>query len=93
MKLPVNFEQFKKSPVSAIAFIMLLAVGYLYIDNRINYTKQIEKCDVYLERCEKSVNKLNGKLDHLEERLRKSDSTLARAVTRLEVLNELGVIK
>ena len=50
MKLPVNFEQFKKSPVAAIAFIMLLAVGYLYIDNRINYTKQIEKCDVYLRK-------------------------------------------
>ena len=93
MKFPVNFEQFKKSPIAAIAFIMLIAVGYLYIDNRINYTKQIEKCDIQLEKCEISVNKLNNKLDYLEERLRKSDSTLARAVTRLEVLNELGVIK
>tara|TARA_B100000965_G_C19482938_1_gene709436 strand:- start:65 stop:346 length:282 start_codon:yes stop_codon:yes gene_type:complete len=93
MKLPVNFEQFKKNPIAALAFLMVIAVGYLYIDNRISYTRQIEKCDIQLEKCEVSVNKLNDKLDHLEERLRRSDSTLSRAVTRLEVLNELGVIK
>jgi len=93
MKLPVNFEQFKKNPIAALAFLMVIAVGYLYIDNRISYTRQIEKCDIQLEKYEVSVNKLNDKLDYLEERLRKSDSTLSRAVTRLEVLNELGVIK
>jgi hypothetical protein len=30
--LPVNFDQFRKNPVAAVAFCMLLAVGYLYID-------------------------------------------------------------
>ena len=93
MKLPVNFEQFRKNPIAALAFLMVIAVGYLYIDNRMNYSAQIEKCDIQLEKCDRSVRELNGKLDHLEERLRISDSTLSRAVTRLEVLNELGVIQ
>ena len=93
MKLPVSFKQFQQNPVAAIAFLMVIAVGYLYIDNRMNYSTQIEKCDIQLEKCDRSVRELNGKLDHLEERLRISDSTLSRAVTRLEVLNELGVIQ
>jgi len=32
--LPVNFEQFKKNPVAAVAFCMLVAVSYLYFDLR-----------------------------------------------------------
>ena len=32
--LPVNFSEFKKNPVAAVAFCMLLAVSYLYMDLR-----------------------------------------------------------
>ena len=45
MKLPVTFEQFKKNPILSILFIVLIAVGFLYFENRINYTAQIEKCE------------------------------------------------
>jgi len=31
MKLPVSFEQFSKNPVTAIAFIAVGVIGYLYI--------------------------------------------------------------
>jgi len=58
-------------------------VGYLYVDNRMNYTDQIEKCSertVYLE----------GKVEQLSIRLHKSDSILARTAARLEILNELA---
>jgi hypothetical protein len=44
--LPVNFDQFRKNPVAAVAFCMLLAVGYLYIDLRSGYKEQI----VWLQR-------------------------------------------
>jgi peptidoglycan hydrolase CwlO-like protein len=47
-----------------------------------NYTSQIEKCDV-------SVEHLTEKVDTLEDRLRKSDSTLARAGAKLEMLSEI----
>lgn len=86
MKLPINFEQFSKDPVKGLFFLVICAVGYLYVDNRMNYTNQIEKCD-------SKVTELTIKVDALEDKLRKSDSTLARAAAKLEVLNEVGGIK
>ena len=83
MKLPIDFKSFAKDPVKGLLFIVLSAVAYLYIDNRMNYTSQIEKCD-------KKVTELTLKIDRLEERLRKSDSTLARAAAKLEIINEMG---
>lgn len=83
MKLPIDFKSFAKDPVKGLLFIVLSAVAYLYIDNRMNYTSQIEKCD-------KMVTELTLKIDRLEERLRKSDSTLARAAAKLEIINEMG---
>lgn len=83
MKLPIDFKQFSKDPVKGLLFLVLSAVAYLYIDNRMNYTAQIEKCDT-------KVNELQVKIDKLEEKLRRSDSTLARAATKLELINEMG---
>jgi hypothetical protein len=82
MALPVSFEQFAKDPLKAIMFLVVCAVGYLYVDNKMNLNTQIEKCD-------KNVKELNVKTDVLEERLRKSDSTLARAGAKLEMLSEI----
>lgn len=86
MKLPISFDQFSKDPVKGLLFIVILAVGYLYFDNKLNYQSQIENCST-------KVEKLMLKIEVLEDRLRKSDSTLARAAARLEVLNETGKIK
>jgi hypothetical protein len=83
MKLPIDFKQFAKDPVKGLLFIVLSAVAYLYVDNRMNYTSQIEKCD-------KKVTELQNKIESLEERLRRSDSTLARAAAKLELINEMG---
>lgn len=82
MKLPISFEQFSKDPVKGLFFLVICAVGYLYVENRMNYTSQIEKCDV-------NVENLVKKVDVLEDRLRKSDSTLARAGAKLEMLSEI----
>ena len=82
MALPVSFEQFAKDPLKAIMFLVVCAVVYLYVDNKMNLNAQIEKCD-------KNVQELNVKTDILEERLRKSDSTLARAGAKLEMLSEI----
>jgi len=86
MKLPISFDQFSKDPVKGLLFIMILTVGYLYVDNKMNYQSQIENCSV-------KVEKLTLKIEILEDKLRKSDSTLARAAARLEILNETGRIK
>jgi hypothetical protein len=77
---------FAKDPVKGLLFLVLIAVGYLYVDNKMNYTSQIDKCGV-------NVQELTKKVDLLDERLRKSDSTLARAGAKLEMLNEIKGLK
>ena len=58
MKLPISFEQFSKDPVKGLLFLVILAVGYLYIDNKMNYQGQIENCGT-------EVQKLTTKIDEL----------------------------
>jgi len=84
--MPISFKDFAKDPVKGLLFLVLIAVGYLYVDNKMNYTSQIEKCGV-------NVEQLTKKVDLLDERLRKSDSTLARAGAKLEMLNEIKGLK
>jgi hypothetical protein len=86
MQLPISFKEFAKDPVKGLLFLVIIAVGYLYVDNKTNYTSQIEKCDV-------NVEKLTNKVDLLDERLKKSDSTLARAAAKLEMLSEIKGLK
>jgi hypothetical protein len=86
MQLPISFKEFSKDPVKGLLFLVIIAVGYLYVDNKTNYTSQIEKCDV-------NVENLTNKVDLLDERLKKSDSTLARAAAKLEMLSEIKGLK
>jgi hypothetical protein len=86
MELPINFKEFSKDPVKGLLFLVILAVGYLYVDNKMNYTSQIDKCGI-------NVEQLTKKVDLLDERLKKSDSTLARAAAKLEMLDQIKGLK
>lgn len=84
--LPVTFKEFAKEPVKAMLFIVVLAIGYLYVDGKINYTSQIEKQG-------QKIEVLETKLDKISDQLRRSDSTLAAASAKIALLQELGKIK
>jgi hypothetical protein len=84
--LPVSFKDFVKEPVKGMLFLVIIAIGYLYIDGKVNYTSQIENQGVKIE-------KLELKVDVLSNQLRKSDSTLAAASAKIGLLQELGKIK
>ena len=45
MKPPITFAQFSKDPVKGLLFIVIVAIGYLYIDIKMNYSGQVGKCD------------------------------------------------
>jgi len=85
MKLPVTFEQFSKDPVKAVTFCMLVVVAYLYFDNKTNYQSQID-------RHQEKIESLEKKVDKCLLQLKRSDSALAAATTKLEVLSALGKI-
>jgi hypothetical protein len=86
IKPPISFKEFAKEPVKGLMFICIVAVGYLYVDIKMTNTStqkvQNEK-----------IEKLEGKVDQLTTTLRKSDSTLSAAASKIAVLQELGKIK
>lgn len=86
MKLPISFEQFAKDPVKGVLFIALAAIGYLYVDNKMNYQDQIEDC------YDRTLS-LEGKVESLTHRVARSDSALAVASTKLRVLTKLNKIE
>jgi hypothetical protein len=77
---PVNFEQFKKNPIAAVAFCMLVAVSYLYYDVKTGYSAQIENANA-------KITALEIKVDRMSTALKKSDSALAAAITELRIIN------
>jgi hypothetical protein len=80
--LPISFDQFKSNPVAGVAFCMLLAVGYLYIDLRSQYKDQIEKAN-------QKIEQLDVKIDHLTTYLKRSDSALASAMTEIRLMQTI----
>lgn len=84
--LPISFKDFSKDPVKGLLFIVLIAIGYLYVDGKMNYTNQIETQA-------KKIQVLEVRLENLSNQLRRSDSTLAAAESKIAVLQQLGKIQ
>jgi hypothetical protein len=83
---PISFIEFAKEHVKGVMFLCIIAVGYLYVDLKINYNNQIEKQGAKIEA-------LEHKIDILTEQLRKSDSLLSASASKIRTLQELGKIK
>jgi hypothetical protein len=83
--LPVNFDQFRKNPVAAVAFCMLVAVGYLYFDLRSTDREQIDQANAKIEM-------LDVKIDKLTYALKRSDSCLASAMTEIRIMQTMKKI-
>jgi hypothetical protein len=79
MKMPVSFDQFQKNPVAAIAFIALVAIGYLYIDQKM-MNSEVDN------RCQTRVSELEVKVDKYVEHIRRLDSALAYTSAKNEML-------
>lgn len=86
IKSPISFKEFSKEPVKGLLFIVILAIGYLYIDGKMNYNSQIKAQG-------KKIEILEAKVEALTDQLRKSDSSLSAAVAKITLLQELGKIR
>ena len=80
--LPIGFDQFRKNPIAAVAFCMLVAVSYLYFDLRSGYKDQIEKAN-------QKIEALDVKIDKLTYALKKSDSCLAATMTEIRIMQTM----
>lgn len=86
VKPPISFKEFSKDPVKGLLFIVLVAIGYLYVDIKMSNNSIVAKQDA-------KIVVLETKVDMLTNQLRKSDSALAAAVSKITLLQELGKIK
>jgi hypothetical protein len=84
--LPISFKDFSKNPIVGTLFIVLIAIGYLYVDVKTTFKDQAKSQDVRIE-------KIEGRLDLVQDALRRSDSAKAVSTTQLKTLQELGAIK
>jgi prefoldin subunit 5 len=84
--MPISFKDFSKDPVKGMLFLVLIAIGYLYVDGKMNYTGQIETQA-------KKIEVLEKRIEGLSNQLRRSDSTLASAESKIAVLQQLGKIQ
>ena len=66
----VSFAEFSKNPISAVAFIMLGVVGFLYYDSEATKKELIENC-------KKENENLFLKMENMQRQLKKNDSLLA----------------
>lgn len=86
VKPPISFKEFAKEPVKGLMFICIIAVGYLYVDIKMsNSNSQAAQ--------NSKIEKLEVKVDQLTESLRRSDSALSAAASKIAVLQELGKIQ
>lgn len=84
--LPISFSEFAKEPVKGVMFLCLVAVGYLYVDLKLNYNNQIDKQG-------QKIEALENKIDALTQQLRRADSLQSASSSKLILLEQLGKIK
>jgi len=86
VKPPISFKEFSKNPVVGTMFIVLIAIGYLYVDIRGVFQEQSIKQ-------EQRIEKLETKVEVLSDLLRVTDSALSSANMKIITLESLGEIK
>ncbi len=74
MALPtVSFKEFVKNPIVALLFMSLMAVGYLYYDNKSALTNQVETLQEEVKNLQSDYKALNEKFITTLEKLHKND--------------------
>jgi hypothetical protein len=60
--IPITFKEFATDPVKATLFLTIIAIMYLYIDNKLVYKEQINKQESRIILLEKKVDELQEKI-------------------------------
>jgi hypothetical protein len=82
----MDFKSFAKNPIVATLFLVLVAISYLYIDVKSTFKEQIVSQSA-------KVEKLEVRVEVMQNTLRKTDSSLAAATSKLSTLEQLGKIQ
>jgi hypothetical protein len=73
MTLPtISFTDFLKNPIVGLLFMCLLAIGYLYVDNKSTLTTQIEELQKEVITLKKDYKELNDKFIEMIQKANES---------------------
>lgn len=81
----ISFEQFKKNPVAAIAFLAIVGISYLYYDGK-------SQSDANIQDCRREMKELRDMVFEAKEQARKADSSAAAAMSKATILEKLKSI-
>ena len=73
---PMSYKEFLRNPIIGILFLSLIAISYLYIDNKTTYMDVIQKQEARIIKLENSVEKL-------QREITRRDSVILLVNTRL----------
>ena len=73
---PMSYKEFLRNPIIVILFLSLIAISYLYIDNKTTYRDVIQKQEARIIKLENSVEKL-------QREITRRDSVILLVNTRL----------
>jgi hypothetical protein len=73
---PMSYKEFLRNPIIGILFLSLIAISYLYIDNKTTYKDVIQKQEARIIKLENDVEKL-------QREITKRDSVILLVNTRL----------
>ena len=62
IKPPISFKEFSKDPVKGLLFIVLIAIGYLYVDIKLSNKEIVTKQEAQILRCETKVDTLQSQI-------------------------------
>ena len=73
---PMSYKEFLRNTIIGILFLSLIAISYLYIDNKTTYRDVIQKQEARIIKLENSVEKL-------QREITRRDSVILLVNTRL----------
>jgi len=77
--LPViSYKDFLRNPVIGILFLSLIAISYLYIDNKTTYRDVIETQEVRIVKLETTVEKLQKEITRRDSVIMAINSRLSQ---------------
>jgi fumarate reductase subunit C len=66
----ISFKDFVKNPIVALLFICLIAIGYLYLDNKTTLTNQVVNLQEEVKTLKHDYKELNDKFIQTLEKVK-----------------------
>ncbi len=67
---PISYKDFLKNPIVGLLFMCLLAIGYLYIDNRSTLTQQIKDLKAEVKTLKEDNQKLFNTILEIQKKVK-----------------------